>query len=84
MAKLGNDSKGYSNLGSLDCESGILPLSDRDPQGHWIMWTRIYTFVYEWQWVTGSETVPGMSYLYAAVNDTEKDEERTCECHQME
>ena len=32
MPKLRNDNKGDSNLGSLDCESGILPLSYRAPQ----------------------------------------------------
>ena len=32
MAKLRNGSKGDSNPGSLDCESGILPLSYRAPQ----------------------------------------------------
>ena len=30
MPKLRNSSKGDSNPGSLDCESGILPLSYRD------------------------------------------------------
>ena len=32
MPKLGNGSKGDSNPGSLDCESGILPLSYRAPR----------------------------------------------------
>ena len=31
MSKLRNGSKGDSNPGSLDCESGILPLSYRAP-----------------------------------------------------
>ena len=31
MPKLLNDSKGDSQPGSLDCESGILPLSYRAP-----------------------------------------------------
>ena len=34
MPKLRNGSKGDSNPGSLDCESGILPLSYRAP--HWM------------------------------------------------
>ena len=32
---LRNGSKGDSNPGSLDCESGILPLSYRAPQERW-------------------------------------------------
>ena len=35
MPKLLNGIKGDSNPGSLDCESGILPLSHRAPQG-WV------------------------------------------------
>ena len=36
MAKLRIETlaKGDSNPGSLDCESGILPLNHRAPQGH--------------------------------------------------
>ena len=34
MANLPNGSKGELNLGSLDCESGVLPLSYRAPQSH--------------------------------------------------
>ena len=33
MPKLRNGTKGDSNMGSLDCESGVLPLSYRAPRG---------------------------------------------------
>ena len=32
MAKLRNSGRGHSKAGSLDCESGILPLSCRAPR----------------------------------------------------
>ena len=35
MPKRRNGSKGDSNPGSLDCESDILPLSYRAPQGNY-------------------------------------------------